>query len=355
MYAILDIETTGGKYNEEGITEIAIYRFDGHQVVDQFISLINPERDIEPYVVKLTGISNKMLRNAPKFYELAKRIIEITKDAIIVAHNTNFDYRILKTEFKRLGYDYQRNTLCTVDLSKKLIPNEESYSLGKLCKSLMIPISNRHRASGDAYATVQLFKLLMEKDLNKTIFEQSIKYLDGRHEKKKKLSILESLPQTQGILYIHNIEGNIIYITKGKNLRAEMNKLFLKQSNRAKNINKRIHSVTYQETGNTLFTRLKYYLELDTIKPKYNIIRSIKGGKNFTEDNFIIIDKGRIPEEHAVILVENNVVYGYGYTNLAYQETHIDVLKKVLTPIENKPLAKKIISGWNGRMKLRTI
>ena len=87
MYAILDIETTGGKFNEEGITEIAIYKFDGQNTVDRFISLVNPEKEIQEFVVKLTGINNKMLRNAPKFYEVAKRIVEITKDCILVAHH----------------------------------------------------------------------------------------------------------------------------------------------------------------------------------------------------------------------------------------------------------------------------
>ena len=121
LYAILDIETTGGKFNEEGITEIAIHKFDGHEVVDTFISLINPEQPIQEFVVRLTGINNKMLRNAPKFYEVAKRIVEITKDCIIVAHNSAFDYRILRTEFERLGFDFERNTLCTVELSQQLI------------------------------------------------------------------------------------------------------------------------------------------------------------------------------------------------------------------------------------------
>ena len=119
MYAILDIETTGGKYNEEGITEIAIYRFDGHKIVDQFSSLVNPERPIQPFVVNLTGINSEMLRNAPKFYEVAKRIIEITDGCTVVAHNAQFDNRILTTEFDRLGYDFDLNTLCTVELSKK--------------------------------------------------------------------------------------------------------------------------------------------------------------------------------------------------------------------------------------------
>ena len=122
MYAIIDIETTGGKFNDEAITEIAIYKFDGEKIVDQFISLVNPEKKIQPFVEKLTGINSKMLINAPKFFEIAKRIIEITEDCIIVAHNINFDYRILNIEFSRLGFKFNKATLCTVELSKSLIP-----------------------------------------------------------------------------------------------------------------------------------------------------------------------------------------------------------------------------------------
>ena len=172
MYAILDIETTGGKYNEEGITEIAIYKFDGHKVVDQFISLINPEIPIQPFVVGLTGINNEMLRNAPKFYEVAKRIVDITADCIVVAHNAQFDHRILRTEFRRLGFDFERKTLCTVELAKKLIPGQQSYSLGKLVRALGIPLSDRHRANGDAQATVKLFKMLLMKDIEKNILKE---------------------------------------------------------------------------------------------------------------------------------------------------------------------------------------
>ncbi len=150
MYAILDIETTGGQYNEEGITEIAIYKFDGHEVVDQFISLAESEIPIQPFVVKLTGINNAMLRSAPKFYEVAKCIVEITDGCIVVAHNASFDYRILQTEFRRLGFEFKKPTLCTVELSKKLLPGHQSYSLGKLVRALGIPMADRHRASGDA-------------------------------------------------------------------------------------------------------------------------------------------------------------------------------------------------------------
>ena len=270
MYAILDIETTGGKFNEEGITEIAIYKFDGHTVIDQFISLVNPEREIQEFVVKLTGINSKMLRNAPKFYEVAKRIIEVTKDCILIAHNAAFDYRILKTEFDRLGFDYQKNTLCTVELSKKLIENQDSYSLGKLTKSLGIPMSDRHRASGDALATIQLFKLLLEKDVKKDIIQNSIKYFDKRIQKERLKNLIEEVPRVLGVFYIHNENGKVIFIGKGKNIKSEINKLFLKTTKRAIKVQQRAFSVSYDNTGNELFTRLKYYLELETLSPKFN-------------------------------------------------------------------------------------
>ena len=136
--------------------------------------MINPEIPIQPYVQQLTGINDKMLVNAPKFFQIAKRILEITEDSILVAHNSSFDYRMIKIEFERLGYDFNIPQLCTVKLSKKLIPDLESYKLGNLVKNLGIPISNRHRASGDALATVELFKLLLSKDLDKEILSKSI-------------------------------------------------------------------------------------------------------------------------------------------------------------------------------------
>ena len=347
MYAILDIETTGGKFNEEGITEIAIYKFDGHAIVDQFISLVNPEKPIQEFVVKLTGINNKMLRNAPKFYEVAKRIVEITKDVTLVAHNAEFDSRILKTEFDRLGFDYQKNSLCTVELSRKLIPNEKSYSLGKLCKSLGIPMSDRHRATGDALATIQLFKLLLEKDNNKEIIQNSIKYFDNREVKDKMNSILETIPERMGIYYIHNTEGKVIFIGRGKNLKSEVNKLFLKQSKRALKIQDKVKNVTYEFTGNELFNRLKYYIELETLQPKYNFTKKKKNtSENFAHSDFIIQLKGREIDENAMVLIEKNQVIGFGFTNLSFQESQLDILKSKLTPIENKDLAKTIVKNY---------
>ncbi|MGH2666688.1 exonuclease domain-containing protein [Flavobacterium sp.] len=270
MYAILDIETTGGQFNEEGITEIAIYKFDGQEVVDQFISLVNPEIPIQPFVVKLTGINNAMLRSAPKFYEVAKRIIEITQDCIIVAHNASFDYRILRTEFRRLGYDFEKPTLCTVELSKKLLPGHQSYSLGKLVRELGIPMADRHRATGDALATVKLFKMLLSKDLEKEIVKSYIKTEIKSGISPKLLDIVEGLPSKTGIYYIHREDGTIIYIGKSKNIKKRVNQHFTGTSRKAKKMQLEVFTVTFEETGNELIALLKESEEIKINKPAYN-------------------------------------------------------------------------------------
>jgi DNA polymerase-3 subunit epsilon len=270
LYTILDIESTGGKFNEEGITEIAIYKFDGHEIVDQFASLVNPEIPIQPFVVKLTGINNKMLRSAPKFFEVAKRIIEITEGTTIVAHNASFDYRILKLEFGRLGYDFKRLTLDTVELSKKLIPDMESYSLGKLTKALGIPITDRHRATGDALATVKLFKILLNKDVTKKIISSAVTEEKKTELTPKLVSILRDLPTATGVYYMHKKGGEIIYIGKSKNIQKRVNQHFLNKSSRAKKMQTEIVAVTYEETGSELIALLKESQEIKTNQTKYN-------------------------------------------------------------------------------------
>ncbi len=164
MYAIIDIETTGNSYKNGKITEIAIYQHNGFEITGSFSSLIHPEMDIPLFITNLTGINNKMVEHAPKFYEIAKKIVEMTAGRIFVAHNVQFDYKFVKQEFERLGYDYNCKTLCTVKLARKLLPGHPSYSLGKLCAELGIEINGRHRAAGDALATVKLFEILLQKN-----------------------------------------------------------------------------------------------------------------------------------------------------------------------------------------------
>ncbi|MBF0695511.1 MAG: exonuclease [Flavobacterium sp.] len=270
MYAILDIETTGGQFNEEGITEIAIYKYDGHEVVDQFISLVNPEIPIQPFVVQLTGINNAMLRSAPKFFEIAKRIIDITTDCVLVAHNATFDYRILRTEFRRLGYDFQMHTLCTVELAQKLIPDQPSYSLGKLVRALGIPMADRHRANGDAMATVKLFQLLLSKDTEKSIIRELIKTEVQKGLAPKLLHIVESLPSKTGIYYVHQEDGTIIHIGRSRNIKKSINSHFTGESRLSKKIQADVFTVTYEETGTEIIAMLKEREEIMVNRPPLN-------------------------------------------------------------------------------------
>lgn len=442
MYAVLDIETTGGKYNEEGITEIAIYRFDGHQVTDQFISLVNPEREIQPFVTKLTGINNKMLQNAPKFYEIAKRIIEITDGCTIVAHNANFDYRILQTEFNRLGYFFSRTTLCTVELSQLLIPGKESYSLGKLTRSLGIPVSEQHRASSDALATVKLFRYLLEKDSQKNIITASVKS-DSRQEMTlRHIRILDELPERIGVYYMHNKEGRIIYIGKHKNIKKRVNQHFTSSSKRDLFLQRNTYSVTFEDTGNELIAKLKEAEEIQQNNPKYNrksksssninyvltthfnsagylcfatqligattdyittfetlhqaqnflyqiteefqlcpklttlsqarknchnyTIHKCKGAcielepveeynqrasqvlqqYGFVNQSVAIIDKGRTVDEKSLILIIDGAIQGYGFFNLNYQLSQLDIIKNLITPLPNSLKNRHLIHSY---------
>ena len=164
MFAIIDIETTGNSYKYGFITEIAIYQHNGTEITGSFSTLVNPEIDIPYHITKLTGIDNQMIKKAPRFFEIAKQVVELTAVRTFVAHNVHFDYSFIKEEFHRLGYNYNRKTLCTVQLARKFLPGFTSYSLGNLCKNLRIEINGRHRAAGDALATVKLFELILKQN-----------------------------------------------------------------------------------------------------------------------------------------------------------------------------------------------
>ena len=235
MYAILDIESTGGRYNEEGIIEIAILLYDGKEVVDRLISLVNPRRPIQSYVTKLTGIHEKMVRRAPRFHEIAKRIIEVTEDAIIVAHNVSFDYRMLQLEFGRLGYDYQRKTLDTIDLSEMLIPGLPGYGLEKVCDALGIMNTQRHRAEGDAIATLKLFELLMEKDEKKIISKLARAKDDEDHDHRFN-HLTAELENVTGIYHLYNRAGEVIFTGRSNDLRIQINRHFLPTSKKAREL-----------------------------------------------------------------------------------------------------------------------
>ncbi|WP_276680449.1 exonuclease domain-containing protein [Empedobacter brevis] len=269
MYAILDIEATGGKVGEESIIEVAVYKYDGKEIIDQFISLVNPEKKIDQYVQRLTHITDKMVLTAPKFHEVAKRIVEITDDCILVGHNVMFDYRMLKQEFNRLGYNFQKEWIDTFEYSEKLIPGLPSYSLGKLCQSLGIVVTDRHRASGDARATVALFKMLIDKDSQKIIIKKTgLNQPKKAHSKYQK--ILEGLPNSIGVFYLYNSKKQLIYISRSNNIAGSVNQIFTSKTLKANKLKRYTRSIKYEETGSGFLSAIKENSEVLNNQPMYN-------------------------------------------------------------------------------------
>lgn len=272
MWCIIDIETTGVGKHRGKITEVAIYKHDGDKVIDEFVSLINPETSIPPEISRLTGITNPMVRDAPKFYEVAKQIIDITEECVFVAHNVNFDYGFIQEEFKRLGYSYQRKKMCTVKQSRVLLPGHRSYSLGKLCRELGIILDNRHRAAGDAKATVKLFELLRSKDpefgLKLKPEVQLSKFLHPELDTEKVLAI----PKKTGIYYLYNTKKEVIYVGKSTNLRTRLfNHLRQPKTQKAIKMHAEVADISYEITGSEIVALLKESQEIKNLKPKYNV------------------------------------------------------------------------------------
>ena len=323
MYTIVDLEATGGKFNEESIIEIAIYKFDGVSITDQFISLVNPEKEIHPYVEKLTGISTKMLKTAPKFHEIAKRVIEITSDSVLVAHNAQFDYRILQLEFKRLGFDFSMKSICTVILSQELLPNQQSYKLGRLSRSLGIPIKDRHRASGDALATVELFKILLEKDVKQEIIRKSIVEFPGEKMDNIFKDVIDNLKENTGVFYIYNDKNELVYIDFSKDIKNKLIKLFTSKKFIPKYVQNNFKTIKVHPTGNVHIAILKTLQEIDSLKPKINnnvdpkIFSKISKPEIINEtSDFVLTFNGKKEADKSFILFKSGVIEGYGYFEL---------------------------------------
>jgi len=273
MYAIIDIETTGGSALAEKITEIAVYLHDGQQITGEWSSLINPERTIPYFITNLTGISNEMVEDAPRFYEIARQLIELTEGKTFVAHNARFDYSFIRQEFKSLGYNYKRSILDTVALSRKLLPGHRSYSLGNICSDLDISITGRHRAAGDALATVKLFEIIIAKDLELN-GGQSFLLKNARIAKlnpELDPSKTENIPEEPGIYFFHDEKGNLIYIGKSRNLQQRVSThLSNNTTKRSMEMRDLIADISWETTGSELIALLRESYEIKASKPLYN-------------------------------------------------------------------------------------
>jgi len=292
MYAIIDIETTGGSARFEKITEIAVYLHDGEKITGEFVSLVNPERNIPYFITNLTGITNEMVENAPRFFELARTIVELTEGRTFVAHNARFDYSFIRQEFKSLGFNFKRSILDTVSLSRKIFPGYRSYSLGNICRELNITITDRHRAAGDAMATVRLFEVLLEKEreLNGSRSNLIRNTRISKLNPKLDISKIDSIPDEPGIYYFYNEDGELIYIGKSRNLQQRISThLSNNATNRAMEMRDLIADINWEITGSELIALLRESYEIKDNKPFYNRAQRRTGFQwgifSFTDDS----------------------------------------------------------------------
>ncbi len=273
-YAVIDIETTGGSPKKDKITEIAVIIFDGERIVEEFVSLVNPECPVPYYISRMTGITNAMVSKAPKFYEIAAKIVEITDDCIFVGHNVHFDYNFVKEEFRSLGYHYHRETMCTVQMSRKYIPGKRSYSLGNICAELGINITGRHRAAGDALATIELMKYMQSN--GNGIFEgklvsAGIRNIPSNWHPGIDLKSIDAVPDSVGVYYLLDEKNDIIYIGKSLHMRSRIYE-HLRNTGRRRScdMSSKIITAGYESTGNELMALILESAEIIKHKPLYN-------------------------------------------------------------------------------------
>ncbi|HEU4632359.1 MAG TPA: exonuclease domain-containing protein [Flavisolibacter sp.] len=273
MYAIVDIETTGGYAAANGIIEISIKIFDGQKVVEEYETLVNPDQNIPKYIQAFTGITNEMVQDAPRFEEVAEKVYTYLQGNIFVAHNVNFDYSFVKSHLDLYGYSFTARKLCTVRLARQIFPGFPSYSLGNLCHSLGIDLNNRHRAGGDAAATVILFKKLLEND-SKDHITASL----NRNSKEQMLppnvpkAHFDALPKTPGVYYFHDQKGKVIYVGKAKNIRTRVNSHFSNNSDsrQKQNFVRHTYAISFQATATELMAAILESSEIKKLWPVFN-------------------------------------------------------------------------------------
>lgn len=272
LYAIVDIETTGGRADRDRITEIGIALHDGEKVIDSYETLIDPEAIIPFSITRLTGITQDMVKDAPKFYEVAKKIVQMTEKAVFVAHNVRFDYSFLREEFKRLGFTYSRRQLCTVRLTRNTFPGLPSYSLDNLIRHFKIPFRNRHRAMGDVEATTILFEKILAKEES----EQKMNDMVNLGVKESRLPVnitleqLHALPEVAGVYYFYDIYKEVVYVGKSINIKKRVMEHFAKTTPKAGKLQKLVADISYEETGSELIALLHESYEIKRLRPPVN-------------------------------------------------------------------------------------
>jgi DNA polymerase III subunit epsilon len=272
MYAVIEIATTGGNTQSDRITEIAILVVEGEQVVEEFSSLIDPEKRIPYSVSSINGITNELVETAPKFYEIARKVVELTEGRTVVAHNAKFDYTFIRNAFKSLGFDFQRAILCTLELSRNLLPTQKSYQLGALCRGMGMEVKTHHRALPDAQSAAKLFLRLQEMARKRAVdVVESSQVSRMNPDANLKREQIEKLPKATGVYYFYDSMHQLIYVGKSVEIRSRVLSHFANNTNtKALEMKANIAHIRFAVTGSELIALLKESEEIKRFKPVFN-------------------------------------------------------------------------------------
>lgn len=254
-FAYLDIEATHTNWRDAEIIEIAfIIKDENGKDLDHFQSLVRPKAGIEKEITELTGITTNMVNNAPEFFNLAPRISQKLEDTIIVAHKAEFDYEILKKALAKLDIEFKNKSICTLNLSQKLIPEMRSYSLVSLCDLFQIKLKKNHRALEDAIALSEL--------------HTHLRLLNGELKERKEFlpshkKLIEKAPNLPGIIKISYAKKNELF--KTENIKKRLSELLLIQSTNRERISKSLR-IDYSKSATLIGAGL---MEIQIQKPFY--------------------------------------------------------------------------------------
>lgn len=303
----VDLETTGGVASRDRITEIAIVRYRDSQEVRRWSALINPEQSLSPFIRKLTGLTDAMLSGEPLFSELASTLLSELQDAVFVAHNARFDYGFLKQEFARAGLHWQAQNLCTVKLSRALYPEYKKHGLDQLIERHQLKCEQRHRAMGDALATLQFFQHACD-ELGESKVMAKVEELLLRPALPPGLATdeLDGIPATPGVFVFRDKQGQSLFMGHGRNLFQSITGRF--QSGKGPDWQQEITSIDYQECAGEFSAQLLFGQRIQQEPPLHQFRRAT----SFCSIQLLEDPQGYLQPHLADVISPSKVAQHYG-------------------------------------------
>lgn len=276
----VDIETTGGGYRSSRVLEVAAIRYEEGDVVDEFTSLVNPQERIPSFITGITGITDDDVEDAPTFQEIAGPLMKVMEGAVFVAHNVNFDYSFIKSEYGRLGLPFSMKKLCTVRLSRRLYAHEKGHSLEKIIHRHNVPFKNRHRAYDDAKALVYFTKIA-HAEHGQSIFSEAVSNQLKTQSVPVHLSgnDIDAIPDEPGVYIFRDIRGAALYIGKSVNMRQRVKSHFRDMGAKEVKIAQQTTRIESIPTNSEVLALLLESRLVKQIQPIYN--RQLRRVKNY--------------------------------------------------------------------------